>query len=402
MAKVLVLGLGISGSAAVSLLLKQKHEVVGIDSDGDCGVDVRLFDLLVVSPGVAPSHPLYLAARSSEIEIIGEAELAFRHLKQPCLAVTGTNGKTTTTLMAEHVLRSCGIKARALGNVGIPLTTYAMNPGQEEVIIAELSSFQLETMSTPAFDAGVILNITPDHLDRYDSLEDYAKAKCRLQLCMKENAPLYVSQSVLSEYASLLREKRCALLESIECFLPLSYRQGGEHEKQNARAVWGLVKGFGISEDAFSRSLESFKKPPHRIEFIKKVDGVSYYDDSKGTNIDAVLQAVRTMPGEVILIAGGVDKGASYAPWKQEKFKQIIAIGQAAEKIRAELEGTFPVALVKSMEEAVLQASQLAKEGDCVLLSPGCSSYDMFSDYAHRGREFQMQVHHLEETRRKQ
>ncbi len=418
MAKVLVLGLGVSGSAAAELLRAQGHAVAGFDSNADLVskenrfpafsdaalIDVRHFDQLVVSPGISPAQSLYAQALNAGIEVIGEAELAFRNLRQPCLAVTGTNGKTTATLMAEHVLRSCGIPARALGNVGDPLAAYCLRPDPKEVIVAEISSYQLETMSTPIFDAGVILNITPDHLDRYGSMQEYARAKCRLQFCMKEGAPLYVSRPVLSEFAPFLQGKECVFLEAenIECFLPLSYREGAEHDKQNVRAVWGLVKRFGVDGESFGRSLESFKKPPHRIEFVTAIDGVSYYDDSKGTNLDAVIKAVRAMSGDVVLIAGGVDKGASYAPWKKEKIKQIVALGQAAEKIRRELEDAFPVVVVKSMEEAVFRASQLAREGECVLLSPGCSSFDMFCDYAHRGKEFQMHVHHLEERRKKQ
>lgn len=425
----LVLGLKKSGLAAAEFLLRQNCLVLGIDCD--CSllqtcpeiqrckslglfvqhdsdpVDWSRVDRLVVSPGVSPKHLLYKGARENGILITGEVELALSHFRGKLLAVTGTNGKTTVTLLTEHILRTAGIKARALGNVGTPLCKYLLNPCDAEVFVIELSSYQLETMHTPVFDAAALLNITPDHLERYESMEEYIQAKCHLQHLMKPGASFFVQKQVASYLKNVQTfgfEKECDLWtdqivmtyrEKVECILPLNYREMGKHDCENAMAAWALCCSFSISKQQFSSAFSSFKKPSHRVEFIRNVGGVSFYDDSKGTNIDAVVQAVRTMKGPVILIAGGVDKGASYMLWKEHflgKVKQIVAIGQAAPKIYSELHPYFTIKLADTLEAAVQVAAIDAESGDSVLLSPGCSSFDMFQDYAHRGAEFQRNV----------
>lgn len=427
MKKVVVIGMGKSGQAAFALLERQGHQVVGVDADRSKGfqsseeVNVSEFDLVVVSPGIPPSDLLYQEAVKKGVEVIGEAELALREIQQPCLAITGTNGKTTVTLLIEHILNSSGKKAKALGNVGEPFSDYLKNSDPAEIIVAELSSYQLETLHVKAFDIGVILNITPDHLDRYSSMEEYAKAKCRLQDCLKEGANLYVNMQVLKEFGPLLKDGYRTYgsdsgsflwtdgsivkeVEKIEYFLPMHYRKTGIHESENALAAWAICKELGIEMPAFVKGLETFQKPAHRIEFVADIDGVRYYDDSKGTNVDATICAVSSMPGPVILIAGGVDKGSSYEPWKEHfrgKIRRIVALGKAALKISKELEDAFDVAIVPTMQDAVELASREANRGECVLLSPGCSSFDMFRDYAHRGEEFKRFVHHLEERRKK-
>lgn len=417
--KNLILGLGISGKAAADLLIARGEACVGVDSHPDIVVAEKRFPTfldtqpidfseitrVIVSPGIAPTHPLYCEALARKIELIGEAELAFRCLRgQRAVAITGTNGKTTVTLLVEHILNSCGIQARALGNTGNALTAYCLAPNPDEVIIAELSSYQLETMETAIFDAGVILNITPDHFDRYLSLLDYASAKCRLKYCMKEKAPLFVCENVVRDYASFLPQHAIAYSsEGIESFWPLSYIKRGRHEKENALAAWLLVKEFGVAKEDFIHALETFKKPPHRIEYVAEIEGISFYDDSKGTNIDAVVQAVGAMPGKVVLIAGGVDKGSSYRPWKlafTEKVKKIFVIGEAADKIQNELAEKFFIEKVATLSEAVAGAASAAEKGDCVLLSPGCASQDMFRNYAHRGEEFKRNVYDLQERRK--
>jgi len=440
--KTLVLGLGVSGIAAARLLLKQGHGVLGIDSNLSyletnemvchlqtmgmlCqhdGVPIQWnsIERVVVSPGIHPKHPIYQAAKVKGIEIIGEAELALSHFKKPIVAVTGTNGKTTVTLLVEHILNSTGIKAKALGNVGTALSDYLMNPGSEEAFVVELSSFQLETMRTAVFDAAVILNITPDHLDRYSDMQNYAMAKCHLQHLLKHDALFFVQTQTVHEFAHLFQLKNYQTFglekgsdlwtdqnsvkyrEKIEGIMPIRYREMGKHDNENALAAWALCQPFSISNEQFSKALETFQKPPHRIEFIREIEGVSFFDDSKGTNIDAVVQAVRAMKGPVILIAGGVDKGASYLPWKEQlcgKIKQIIAIGAAAPKIYSELQPYFNIKRADSLATAVKVATSDARGGDCVLLSPGCSSYDMFCNYAHRGEEFQRYVHSIEVRR---
>jgi len=332
--------------------------------------------------------------------VIGEAELALRSLSQRAVAITGTNGKTTVTLLVEHILKTAGIKARSLGNIGEPLAAYAMQPDPEEVLVVELSSYQIETLTARAFDAAVILNISPDHLDRYSNMEGYAKAKCDLQKCLREEGALFVHHRVAEEFGYLLSEPYSIFDATSKTgwTWPQSCAKWGDHDKENALAAWALCCTYGVSYTQFQNALDTFQKPPHRIEFVCEIDGVCYYDDSKGTNLDAVIQAVRAMPGPVLLIAGGVDKGASYLPWKgnlKGKIKRILVLGQAAEKIDSELGLYFEVEHVDSLLIAVEKAKCHAVKGDVVLLSPGCSSYDMFENYAHRGQEFQRCVRNL-------
>jgi UDP-N-acetylmuramoylalanine--D-glutamate ligase len=432
-----VLGMGVSGTAAAEFLLGQGASVLGIDRDPaandieirrlqalglsmqheSCPIEWEGVLRLVVSPGISPKHPIYRGALEHGVPVIGEAELALPFFTKPLLGITGTNGKTTVTLLATHVLQCCGIRAKALGNVGTPLCSELISPGDEEVYVVELSSFQLETMRTPVFDAGVILNITPDHLDRYADMQEYAGAKCRLQHLMKKGAPFFVQKQAAFDYRGVFGgsdlltfgvgegadlwtgKSEIVFREKVEAILPNHYREMGRHESENALAVWALCRSFSVSGEQFCRTLATFQKPRHRIEFVRELDGVFWYDDSKGTNIDAVIQAVGAMKGPVVLIAGGVDKGASYLPWKEAfagRVRQIIVIGEAAPKMTRELSPWFNIAGADSLAEAVKIAASLAKRGDSVLLSPGCSSYDMFRDYAHRGEEFQHQVQTLE------
>jgi UDP-N-acetylmuramoylalanine--D-glutamate ligase len=442
--RTLVLGLGVSGIAAIRFLLRQGCQVLGIDSNRcylETSEEIRhlqlqgvicqhdsdpivwdCIDRVLVSPGISPKHLIYQTARKMSIEILCEVELALPHFRKPLVAVTGTNGKTTVALLAAHILNAAGIRTKALGNIGTPLCDYLMNPGPEEAFVIELSSFQLETMRTPILDAAVLLNITPDHLDRYDSMEEYAKVKCQLQYLMKDNAPFFIQAQTMKEYGHLLKLKNYQTFaagqsfemengidlwtdqaivqyrEKIEYLMPVRYREMGRHDNENVLAAWVLCRPFSISNAQFYSALMTFQKPPHRIEFIREVEGVSFYDDSKGTNIDAVIQAVKVMNGPVILIVGGVDKGASYLPWREPfsaKVRQIIAIGAAAPKIYSELHPHFNIKIADSLASAVEVAASVAERGDCVLLSPGCSSYDMFRNYAHRGEEFQRHVHSI-------
>jgi UDP-N-acetylmuramoylalanine--D-glutamate ligase len=413
--KTLVIGLGKSGLAAYELLLREGDEVVGVDdnaalleklsSDGkkvELNPDLQRFDRVVLSPGIPPTNRFYQQAQRFGIEIIGEAELALSRLNQPCAAITGTNGKTTVTLLCEHILKASGRKARAVGNVGTPLTSYLLEADCQDIIVVELSSFQLETMKTAAFDVGIILNITPDHLDRYTSMEEYALAKCKLQDLIKPAGSFWVHESVQRDFRPLLKSnyQTYGLESMIETILPNRYRDLGRHEKENVLAAWMICKTFGVDEAVFLAAVETFKKPAHRIEFVATLNGVDYFDDSKGTNIDATIKAVEAMTGKIVLIAGGVDKGSSYEPWKKVfagKVKKVLALGQAAAKIARELEAEFEVEIVPTLQEAVQRAREKAEAGEAVLLSPGCSSYDMFRDYAHRGDEFKKFV--LEERK---
>lgn len=424
MNRVLVLGLGVSGRAASGYLLDKGAAVVGVDkSPRDLKdlekrglevrresepVDVSGFDLVVTSPGIAPSHPWLAAARKAGLEVIGEIELACRDIRGNVLAITGTNGKTTVTLLTAHILQQAGINALAVGNVGKPLSSLVhLDP---DVWVVELSSYQLETMSAPVVDVGVILNITPDHLDRYPDMEAYAAAKFRLAQCIKPGGKLFVEEKCMKRYrgsgctygftpeCDLYCDGERFIMKTIEYLLPKEYRGCRSHEVENLMACFALCQKYNIAEEQMTEAVRQFKKPPHRIEFVLNRDGVNYYNDSKGTNLDAVIRAVQAMRGDVVLIAGGLDKGSSYLPWIdgfQGRVKGICAIGQAAAKLVRELGDKMPVTIFSTLEEAVRQAAAAAKPGDNVLLSPGCASFDMFRDYEHRGDEFKRVVQAL-------
>ena len=422
MRSTLILGLGKSGRAAAELLLSHKKNVCAFDDylkglETLCLAELGLkyisdlgdicweeIDQCVISPGINPKHIICTTAKNRGISVITEVELALPFISEPLIAVTGTNGKTTVTLLVEHILKINGICAKAVGNIGVPLCSYVLASKKAEVLVVELSSFQLETLDVPVFDQAVILNITPDHLDRYLDMQVYATTKLHLQNCIKEGGSLFIHEKVVEQFGFLLEKNKYQTLgfhqKDLEYFSSLLYRECAEHERENVLAAWALCKPFGISHTQFTKALTTFYLPPHRLECIASINGVDYYDDSKGTNIDAVICAVCAMKGKVILIAGGVDKGSSYTAWKRPflgKVRQIIAIGLAAKKIEQELHPFVPVICVDSMQSAVVMAKKLAKEKESVLLSPGCASFDMFCDYAHRGKEFQYQVRLLKD-----
>ncbi len=429
--KALIFGLGMSGRSAARFLCLQGARVHGVDRQleklraspamqalKNLGVtfqdetffpDLSRFDLFILSPGISPRHPFVQAAQEEGVPILGEIELGCRFVKNRLIGVTGTNGKTTVTWMIRHILNHQGHPAHALGNVGVPFTQELLNIPEEDWIVLELSSYQLETLAQPVLDAAVILNITPDHLDRYLSMEAYAKAKLCIERSLKPQATLYFEERAWKEYGMFL-EKTTPLLygyapssfiytDLVSVFrggekafdLPPSLKGKRSHDLENLLAVYALCADQGVTGEGILEAWQSFKKPPHRLEFVLEHRGVKYYDDSKGTNLDAVIRAVQGLEGPVILIAGGVDKGAAYTPWREfkDKVKAICAIGQAAGKIKEELSVDFPVDLFESLEEAVKGAERRAKNGDIILLSPGCASFDMFEDYAQRGREFQ-------------
>ena len=432
MRKVLVIGMGKSGKAAYRFLVIQGHQPVGVDDNLNLlnklreeglqvseSPDVSEFDEIVLSPGVPLTNKWYLDAKQLGKDIIGEVELGLRDLKnsskqtsQTIIGITGTNGKTTVTLLIEHILKFSGKKARALGNIGTPFTEYCLNRDPEEIIVAELSSYQLETLTSKVLDVGIILNITPDHLDRYQSLEEYATAKSLIQTCLTSEAKLYINSQVLKDFGHLFKGKCRTFgsfsgsflwtdgdivkeLNKFEFSWPEKFIRVGIHDSENALAAWAVCRELGVQKETFLQALTTFQKPAHRIEFVKEFRGVTYFNDSKGTNLDATLKAVSAMPGSVILIAGGVDKGSSYKVWKETfigKVRLIFAIGQAAEKIKQELLSDISVHVVSSLEEAVQKAEECARSGEAVLLSPGCASFDMFRDYAHRGEEFKRYV----------
>ncbi len=399
--KSLVLGYGVSGKAAAAFLRSQGHEVVVVDKKGGEGIlfdteDLSLegFAQVILSPGIPGTHPLIQKAREKKIEVIGEIELGLRHLKNRCFGITGSNGKTTTVTLTTHILNASGKKARSLGNVGESVCSYLLAPDPEEILILELSSFQLETLREKVLDAAIVLNLTPNHLDRHRDMREYAEAKAQIQSCLIPRGEIFVSRDILKEFSPLFPkaqdfEKELAWIEK------LSYTQLEMPSKQSVQAAYLLCKRCGVTDAEFLHALSTYKKPPHRIEWVAEIDGVSYYNDSKSSNIHSVMHAVGRMKGEIVLIIGGMHKGSSYKPWIipfQGKVRQIIAYGKAAPIMEVELAPHFPFMGVDRFADAVKLAKQMAKQNEAVLLSPGCSSYDQFENYEQRGDAFKRLV----------
>ena len=372
--KALVIGLGKSGRGAAKLLLKQGYTVYAVDRIPQKmeGVTVCLeseeirADLVVLSSGVPQSHP------QAKGRVMGEAELAIRALKNKMVGITGTNGKTTVTLLVTHVLNASGIRARALGNVGFSLAEYACDPDPKEVLVVELSSYQLETLETVAFDVGLITNITPDHLDRYPSFEAYRDTKLRLKDLIRDGGT-FIGEG--DSYLQLTKNERY-------------WRLIGPH---TVCMAWKICRVFDITWESFNTALVTFNKPPHRMEIVDTVEGITFINDSKGTNIESVMYGVNQVEGSVFLIAGGQSKGNSFKKWKKpftQKVKGIFAIGETALQIEKELGDAIPTLCCESLRVAVDKARHAAHAGDTVLFSPGCASFDQFRDYEERGEMF--------------
>ena len=407
--KVLVLGLGVSGKAAAHYLCKRGDEVIGVDRMVSLSepfpvmaetapIELQGVELMVKSPGISLKHNWVVAATQQGIPVVGEIDLALAELKKrdkTILGITGSNGKTTTTLMAAHLLNASGKKAVAAGNVGIPLS--AQIDSDAEVFVVELSSFQLEQIvENPVLDGAAILNLTPNHLDRHPTFHDYLSAKLRIACILKEKAPLYVSRQA-APFCLHSHEIFDSLQEKIETILSLSYRKDSlyPHDLQNASAAYALTR---VSDDSLKRGMASFTRPPHRLEFVRSYLGVGYINDSKATSVDAVIKAVQAIQTPIILIVGGVDKGGAFSDWLphfKNKVLKVFALGAAARRIIEELSPEVDVEKVSSLAEGVYRASKMAVAGMTVLLSPGCSSYDQFKDYQERGRAFEEIVKEL-------
>lgn len=422
MEKVLVIGVGVSGKGAIAFLQSMHYQVVAVDRSvkGEyLGVKILSesdvitpfdFNFVVLSPGVPSSHPLCQKAESLGIPVIGEMELGLRFLKKsnPAIAITGTNGKTTLTCLTTHTLNYVGKKARSLGNIGAPITSAIHELEEGEIVVIELSSYQLETMKERVFDVGIITNLTPDHLDRYQTMERYAKAKLNLFSCLKEGGVLYLHEEMMQEFASLIPDqKRCIpfgpflkehlwmdeeilmLVERLKCMVVLP--TGIE----NILAGFLLTQGFGISATDYLEALTTFKRPRHRMEHIATVQGVEFCNDSKATNVASLSFALDTVKKPIILVMGGRSKGSPYEPLIPKMkglVKEILTIGEAAGEIEEAFQGVIPCSRAETLSKAVEMAMQKASPGDMVLLSPACSSFDQFKNYEDRGDHFRSLV----------
>ena len=375
-------------------------------------------DLVVVSPGVpATIIPIRYAERGGA-EVIGEVELAARYLKGRIVAITGSNGKTTTTSLIGELLRDAGMNVQVGGNIGKPLISMIDSSRDDGWTVAELSSFQLETISTFHPSIAVVLNVTPNHMDRYETFNDYAAAKHRIFMnqTAEDVAVLNADDPTVSSWANGLRARLMNFSVKKELdngvFLrgrELVYRGQvllrvdemklrGLHNVENVAAAFaaGLAAGAGV--ESMNRAARRFDPVEHRLEFVAEIEGVKFYNDSKATSVDATLKALEAFahePGKVVLILGGRGKKAPYAPLEslvREKVRKLVLIGEDADTIAAELGNCAPFERGSNMKDAVVRSFKAAEKGDVVLLAPACASFDMFESFEHRGKVFKAEV----------
>ena len=424
--------LGAKGSIVSTTEVRPREEMGEVIQDLD-GLDVRMEwgghqtetflkqDLIVVSPGVDLNIEPIQKALKKGIQVISEVELAYRFISIPIIAVTGTNGKTTTTLLIGEMLKGEGKKVGVGGNVGEPLILFAEGGGRWEILVVEVSSFQLEAIEDFRPRFSVLLNITEDHLDRYSRYDDYIEAKARIFLNQTSEDVAIVNKDdpIVMRLAEHVKAKKFlfSLKERLDqgTFSDeqmIIFRLGtkeedyplanaslkGIHNVENMMAALTTARIYGCSKNAIETVLARFEGLEHRLEFVREIGGVRYYNDSKGTNVGSVIKSLQSFSEPVILIAGGKDKNGDLNPlreWIQRRVKRLILIGEAKERMGRELGGLTDTAMAETLKEAVHLAYQSAKRGEVVLLSPACSSFDMFKDYKERGRVFKEAVHRL-------
>ena len=447
--RVLVVGSGKSGVAAAELLRKKGIEFVLFDGNKDldtaalaeknpvfAGVKILLgelkeedlaeIDLAVLSPGVPTDLPMVDMMREKGIPIWGEIELAYHFAKGRIIAITGTNGKTTTTSLVGQIMANYYDDVKVVGNIGIPYTSVAADTTDETVTVAEISSFQLETTHDFAPEVTAILNITPDHLNRHHTMECYIETKESItkNQTAQDTCVLNYEDEVLRAFGETLKAKvvyfsskrkldRGLYLDGEDIF----YADGqtdvkvinvnelnilGKHNYENVMAAVGMSLSFGVPMEKIVEVLKKFVAVEHRIEYVTEKRGVKFYNDSKGTNPDAAIQGIRAMNRPTLLIGGGYDKQSEYDEWIESfdgKVKKLVLIGQTREKIAecARKHGFTDIVLCDTFEEAIDTCYENAVNGDAVLLSPACASWGMFPNYEERGRIFKEYVRSLKE-----
>ncbi len=380
-------------------------------------------DLIVHSPGVPRPMPLLAAACARSIPVWSEIELAWRFLCGRLVAITGSNGKTTTTALIGHILETAGIPTLVAGNIGTPLISRVETTSDSSVSVAEVSSFQLESIAAFRPDVGLFLNLTPDHLDRHASMEEYGRAKARIFENQGEHdaAILNADDPAAAQYAParpqlfwFSRSKRVASGAFLRDGQIVFRRDGsetvllrrediglrGEHNVENVLAAAAAALLAGAPPAAISAGVRSFAGVEHRLEFVAEIGGVSFYNDSKATNVDATLKALDAFPGRLLVILGGKDKGGDFTLLReplQQHAGSVLLIGAAAEKIAGQLGGTVAQEMAGTLDRAVRLGFERARPGDTVLLAPACASFDQFENFEHRGRVFKQLVRELEQ-----
>ncbi len=446
---VLVVGAARSGLASAEFLLRQGARVVLTDAKSEDTLSASLAglrevartsgdltrelgghrpdrfrncDWIVISPGVPLSLPLLEESRTAGIPILAEIELAYRHIRGRILGITGSNGKTTTTTLLAELLRGAGLRGIAAGNIGTPLIGFASESMPEDIYVVELSSFQLESIHEFRPFVGAVLNLTPDHLDRYRDYEDYIGAKQRIFMnqtatdfavlnaddprtaamaSQVRSLPVFFSRKGEVARGAFVRGGRLVYRDdrSETVLFPVTeIRLRGSHNLENVLAACSMALLAGASPDSLLEGIRAFAGVEHRLEFVAELEGVQYFNDSKATNVDATIKSLEAFPGNILLIAGGRDKGGDFLPLRplvEQRVKHLILIGEAAGKIGAALSDRVEASLAASLPEAVVFASRKAQAGDIVLLAPACASFDMFQNYEHRGRVFKEAVRNL-------
>lgn len=444
--KVLVVGTGISGIAATELLIGKGVQATLFDGNkdldlnklyerapklkevpiilGELGDKIKEFDVAVLSPGVPTDLPFVNEMRDNGISIWGEIELAYYFSKGLIGAITGTNGKTTTTALTGEILKNYYNDVKVVGNIGIPYTSVAKDTTEKTVTIAEISSFQLETIHEFAPKVTAILNITPDHLNRHHTMQNYIEAKEAITKNQKENdvTVLNYEDEVLREFGKILKNKvvffssqrkldngfylENDVIYKAENGVAKKFIQVDElnllgvHNFENVMAASAVASAMGVPEDKIIEVLKTFQAVEHRIEYVTEKKGVKYYNDSKGTNPDAAIKGIQAMNRPTFLIGGGYDKDSEYDEWIESfegKVKKLVLIGQTKEKIAecAKKHNFNDVVLLDTFEEAVNYCHDNAVNGDAVLLSPACASWGMFANYEERGRIFKELVNNF-------
>ena len=436
--KTLVVGLGKSGVAAAEFLRARGANVMANDAQPiekiavaaqlqAQGIEVvagshptSLFenaDLIVASPGVPLVLEPFQKAKAAGVPIISEIELAARFLCGRLIGITGSNGKTTTTTLIGEVLQQAGLPTQVGGNIGTPLISLVETSRDDGFTVIELSSFQLEAVESLHLFAAVLLNITPDHLDRYASMDEYANAKANIfrnqtpedlavlnadderVAAMKTDAhkTFFSCKRALDEGIFLRGDDVVSRANGMEKTL-ISRREigiRGAHNLENVMATLAIGLACGAAPDSMRETIRNFNGVEHRLEFVTEINGVKFYNDSKATNVDSTIKALEAFDQGVIVILGGKDKGGDYAPLVpliQARCEHVILIGAAADKIGSALENTKPLHRAATMPDAVILAARLAHPGNTVLLAPACASFDMFDNYEHRGRVFKEAV----------
>lgn len=449
--RVLVVGLGKSGVASALFLKAHGARVTASDTKSgdelrneipvllDHGITVetgghgeRTFreqDLIVVSPGVPVDAPLLQQARSLGEVVIGEIELAAQFLRGPIVAITGSNGKTTTTTLTGEILTAAGLPTLVGGNIGTPAISLAQRAVSETAIVLEVSSFQLETIQAFHPKIAVVLNVTPDHLDRHKTLEIYANAKARIfenqspndfavlnaddatcaAMAQRTQAEVFwfsrqneVRQGAWVHEGKILFRRKAEQREIMELSeIPLK----GAHNLENVLAAVCAGVLMDCAPEKIREAVRNFKAVEHRLEFVATIGGVDYYNDSKATNVDATMKALESFPANIHLILGGKDKGSDYSVLDdllRKRVKRVYTIGAAAAKIESQIispkSGGPEILRAETLENAIRKASALAQPGDVVLLAPACASFDQFKSYEHRGQVFKEIVRGLAQT----